>query len=61
MITNSYFRGSKGTLIVYDITNEESFLSTKKWLEDTREKCAPNIVIILVGNKADKPYIERKI
>ncbi len=30
-ITTAYFRGAKGVLIVFDLTNQDSFKSTGKW------------------------------
>ena len=52
-VTNSYYRGSQGALIVYDIANEESFNNIGKWLERANEKLNENAKIILVGNKID--------
>ena len=52
-VTNSYYRGSQGALIVYDIANEESFNNIDKWLERANEKLNENAKIILVGNKID--------
>lgn len=52
-ITRSYYRGTVGCLIVYDITRRDSFESVQSWLDDLRKVCDPNIVIVLVGNKID--------
>jgi Ras-related protein Rab-4B len=52
-VTRSYYRGAAGALLVYDITNRESFNSLTTWLTDARSLASPNIVIILVGNKKD--------
>lgn len=52
-ITRSYYRGTIGCLMVYDITNRESFESLEYWMSDFRKYCDPNTVIILIGNKAD--------
>eukprot|EP01094_Clydonella_sp_ATCC50884_P000757 TRINITY_DN10580_c0_g1_i1.p1 TRINITY_DN10580_c0_g1~~TRINITY_DN10580_c0_g1_i1.p1 ORF type:complete len:230 (-),score=77.33 TRINITY_DN10580_c0_g1_i1:375-980(-) len=51
-ITNSYYRGSHGALIVYDITNRDSFQFMRSWLDDVRAS-APNCVVVLAGNKSD--------
>lgn len=40
-------------MLVYDITRRETFEHLTSWLEDCRKYSSPNIVIILVGNKAD--------
>jgi Ras-related protein Rab-2A len=52
-ITKLYYRGSIGCLMVYDITNKNSFDSLKFWIEDLKEYCDPNTIITLVGNKTD--------
>ena len=48
-ITNAYYRGAVGALIVYDITKANSFESVKKWLSELRENADPHIVIMLIG------------
>lgn len=40
-------------MLVYDITNRESFNALTNWLTDARNLASPNLVIILVGNKKD--------
>ncbi|KAJ4834914.1 Ras- protein RABA6a [Turnera subulata] len=52
-ITSSYYRGALGALLVYDITRRATFDNLKKWLHELREFGNPDIVVILVGNKAD--------
>lgn len=47
-----YYRGSNGVLVVYDVTNRESFEHLDKWLKDIYDQCG-NIPIILVANKID--------
>lgn len=52
-ITRTYYRGTIGCLIVYDITNRSSFDSISFWIEDLKKNCDPSICIALVGNKMD--------
>ncbi|KAI0683344.1 P-loop containing nucleoside triphosphate hydrolase protein [Cytidiella melzeri] len=52
-ITRSYYRGAAGCLLVYDVTNRQSFVHAKFWLKDVREYADPHITCILVGNKVD--------
>jgi Ras-related protein Rab-11A len=53
-ITAAYFRNSYVTLIVYDITNYESFLNAKTiWYNQLTDTCDHIPIIILVGNKLD--------
>ena len=52
-ITRSYYRGSIGALLVYDITKRGSFENLIKWLEEMRENTHNKMSIILIGNKVD--------
>ncbi|KAJ3183729.1 Ras- protein Rab-4A [Gaertneriomyces sp. JEL0708] len=52
-VTRSYWRGAAGCLLVYDITNRDSFTSLGSWLEDARRYASPDMVVVLVGNKID--------
>lgn len=59
-ITSSYYKGSHGCFIVYDITNEPSFESVEKWFEQVQKEGSKDVSIILVGNKCDLEN-ERKV
>jgi len=52
-VTRSYYRGAAGTVLVYDITNRESYNHVSSWLNDARALANPDIAIVLVGNKID--------
>ncbi|GJJ12513.1 GTPase Ryh1 [Clathrus columnatus] len=49
----SYIRDSSVAMVVFDITNRNSFLSTTKWIDDVRSERGTDVLIVLVGNKAD--------
>jgi Ras-related protein Rab-6A len=49
----SYIRESHVAVVVFDITNRESFESTAKWIADVRAQRGNDVVIVLVGNKTD--------
>ncbi|KAJ1668215.1 GTPase Ryh1 [Coemansia sp. RSA 1813] len=49
----SYIRDSSVALVIYDITNRESFVQTTKWIEDVRAERGDEVIIVLVGNKTD--------
>lgn len=53
----SYYRGAVGALLVYDISKQQTFKNVERWLTELRENAAPNIVIMLVGNKADLRHL----
>ncbi|CAF1214334.1 unnamed protein product [Rotaria sordida] len=52
-VTRSYYRGASGALLVYDITNRESYNAVANWLSDARRLASRNVIIILCGNKKD--------
>ncbi|RAL39394.1 hypothetical protein DM860_002927 [Cuscuta australis] len=56
-ITSAYYRGAVGALLVYDITRRVTFESLERWLKELRDHTDPNIVVMLVGNKADLRHL----
>lgn len=52
-ITQSYYSGISGLLLVYDVSLRETFESIPRWLEEIRKKAHPKVVIMLLGNKGD--------
>lgn len=52
-ITSSYYRGSQGTIICYDITDKNTFNSVIKWLEEVNKHSINEPILILCGTKAD--------
>ncbi|GLJ32745.1 hypothetical protein SUGI_0659270 [Cryptomeria japonica] len=48
-----YYRGAAAAIIVYDITNSDSFTRAKKWVQELQRQGNPNLVMALVGNKGD--------
>ncbi|CDR00678.1 unnamed protein product, partial [Oncorhynchus mykiss] len=49
----SYIRDSTVAVVVYDITNVNSFQQTSKWIDDVRTERGSDVIIMLVGNKTD--------
>ena len=52
-ITTSHIRNADGAYLVYDITNQNTFDNIDYWLDTIKKATEDNIVIYLVGNKAD--------
>ena len=52
-ITRAYYKNSACALVVYDITNRESFDNVSTWIEDCRNQSPQTIFMVLVGNKTD--------
>lgn len=59
-ITSAYYKGAKGCMIVYDITNRDSFNHIDKWYKEIKSQGGVNINIIICGNKSDLES-ERKV
>jgi Ras-related protein Rab-1A len=52
-ITSSYYRGAHGIIIVYDITDQDSYENVKQWLNEIERYANEKVDKLLVGNKAD--------
>ena len=52
-ILSSYYKGANGILLLYDITNVNSFKSLSNWLIDIEKNSSKNVKKILIGNKCD--------
>ena len=52
-ITKNYYRDAYGVIIVFDLTNKNSFNKVKYWLKEINSNAPKDIVICLLGNKAD--------
>ncbi|KAJ7638509.1 P-loop containing nucleoside triphosphate hydrolase protein [Roridomyces roridus] len=48
-----YYRGANAALLLYDITNASTFDDIRGWLEELKKNCQPELIIYIVGSKAD--------
>lgn len=53
-LSNSYYRNAHGVILVYDISNRDSFLAMERWFEEAENNAMPGAVLYLVGSKLDK-------
>ena len=52
-ITTSYYKGAQAIIIVYDVTDKDSFDHLKNWMTDIDKFAKEGVMRILVGNKCD--------
>ncbi|KAI0956633.1 GTP-binding protein of the rab [Taiwanofungus camphoratus] len=58
-IAAAYYRGAHGIVVVYDVTDNESFENVKGWLHEIERYASETVKKLLIGNKSD--LVERKV
>lgn len=53
-ITSAYYRGADGIIMVYDVTNQESFDHVQDWLQEVNRYSSEGTSKLLIGNKSDR-------
>jgi len=53
-LSNSYYRGAHGVILVYDVSNRDSFLAMERWFEEAETNAIEGACLYLVGSKMDK-------
>lgn len=53
-LSNSYYRGAHGVILVYDISNRDSFIAMERWFDEAEANAMPGAIMYLVGSKMDK-------
>ncbi|CAI2378431.1 unnamed protein product [Moneuplotes crassus] len=56
-ITQSYYKGAMGIILVYDSTDPITFSNVESWMQDIDDFASKDCVRILAGNKSDKENI----
>ena len=52
-ITNAYYKGADGIILVFDLFDRTSFVNLDNWLKEVDNHSQPNIQIIVLANKYD--------
>lgn len=59
-ITNAYYRGADGIIVVFDLASRESFLNLSDWLDEVKKSAPEDTMIIAFANKWDL-YDDRQV
>ena len=54
-VTKTYYKGTHGIILMYDITDQNSFKNIRNWMKQIEAKADKSIKKVLVGNNCDKP------
>ncbi len=52
-IRSTFYKGAAGALLVFDLTREQTYTETRKWLTEIRQFAEQDIPFVLIGNKLD--------
>ncbi|XP_013777557.1 ras-related protein Rab-8A-like isoform X1 [Limulus polyphemus] len=58
-LTTAYYRGAMGIIVMYDVTNMDSFNHLSYWFRNIEENASPDLVKVLVGNKCDVTHLRQ--
>ncbi|XP_039963245.1 ras-related protein Rab-26 isoform X3 [Bactrocera neohumeralis] len=60
-VTHTYYRDAHALLLLYDVTNKTTYDNIRAWLGEIRDYTQDDVVIVLIGNKADCSNSERQV
>ncbi|KAM9535698.1 uncharacterized protein ACWYII_040059 isoform 2-T8 [Salvelinus alpinus] len=60
-ITRQVFHRAQGLVLMYDITSSQSFCDIRYWVNCVQEGAPDDVIVILLGNKADCANLEREV
>lgn len=58
-LTASYYRGAQGIIIVYDVTDRETFENVRTWIQEIEKYSKAGVCKVLVGNKCDQEHLRQ--
>ncbi|CAK79285.1 unnamed protein product (macronuclear) [Paramecium tetraurelia] len=54
-ITQTYYKGAMGIILVFAVNDKETFNDIDKWMNQIKQHASDNIIKVLIGNKTDLP------
>lgn len=61
VVTRGYYRDANGILLVYDISQRNTFENLGSWVSQIKENANEDVAIVVVGNKADVDPRNRQV
>lgn len=52
-VRQSFYRGARGGLLVYDVTRRRTFINLDRWIEEAYQSIGGRIPFVIVANKVD--------
>jgi len=52
-IRSTFYKGAAGAMLVFDLTREQTYVETRKWLSEIKQSAGENIPFVLIGNNVD--------
>jgi len=52
-ITSAFYRSAQGVILVFDVTNRETYEHVEEWVADCQRNAPEGVARMLIGNKAD--------
>ena len=52
-MANAYYKDAHGVVLVYDVTDRESFTSLNYWLREIQKNCDDDVCVVILANKID--------
>lgn len=53
-ITNAYYNGADAILVVYSVTDKDSFNHLSYWIDEVDKRARTDAIVVIVGNKCDE-------
>ena len=53
VLRRSFYEGTNGAIVVFDLSRAQTFTKMKEWLSDARQAIEKDFPVIIIGNKSD--------
>jgi len=53
VLRRSFYEGTNGALVIFDLSRANTFVKMKEWFSDARQAIEKDFPVIVIGNKSD--------